>query len=67
VLYSAALNWWVASHFSEAVWVQFKLFGTLGLTLLFVVGQALWLHRHALPDPSANAPNATGSRQGKES
>jgi intracellular septation protein len=66
-LFLGALNWWVASHFSEAVWVQFKLFGTLGLTLLFVVGQALWLHRHALPDPSANAPNATGSRQGKES
>jgi len=41
-----ALNLWVAYSFSEAVWVQFKMFGTLALTLLFVIGQAVWLSRH---------------------
>ncbi|GAB6050327.1 septation protein A [Hydrogenophilus islandicus] len=46
----AGLNWWVAHHWSEAAWVQFKLFGTLGLTLLFVLAQAWWVQRHAIPE-----------------
>ncbi len=35
----------VAYSFSEAFWVNFKLFGLLGLTLAFLVLQALWLSR----------------------
>ena len=31
----------------EALWVDFKLFGLVALTLLFVVAQGLWLARHA--------------------
>lgn len=31
----------------EALWVDFKLFGLIALTLLFVVAQSLWLARHA--------------------
>lgn len=31
----------------EALWVNFKLFGLVALTLLFVLAQALWLARHA--------------------
>ena len=42
----AALNVYVFSYYDEATWVDFKLFGMLGLTLLFVVGQALFLARH---------------------
>lgn len=42
----AALNLVVAYSVSTETWVQFKVFGTLGLTLLFVVGQAFWLGRH---------------------
>jgi intracellular septation protein len=30
----------------EEVWVNFKLFGMMGLTLLFVIAQALYLARH---------------------
>ena len=33
----------------EALWVNFKLFGLLGITLLFILGQTLWLARHAEP------------------
>jgi len=40
------LNIVVAYRFSTDVWVNFKLFGSLGLTLAFVVGQALYLGRH---------------------
>jgi intracellular septation protein len=42
----AAVNWWVATRFSEAIWVQFKLFGFLGLFFLFAIAQGLWISRH---------------------
>jgi intracellular septation protein len=41
----AVLNLYVAYGFSTDVWVDFKLFGTLGLTLLFVVAQAFYVGR----------------------
>jgi intracellular septation protein len=40
----------VAYRFSEETWVNFKLFGLLGLTLAFVLAQALYLSRHMQPD-----------------
>jgi intracellular septation protein len=39
------LNLYVAYSFSESVWVKFKLFGSMGLMVLFVVAQALMLSR----------------------
>ncbi|GHB20790.1 septation protein A [Salinicola rhizosphaerae] len=42
----ATLNVYVFTQYDEATWVDFKLFGMLGLTLLFVIGQALFLARH---------------------
>jgi intracellular septation protein len=40
------LNLFVAYRFATDTWVNFKLFGTLGLTLAFVVAQALYVGRH---------------------
>ena len=40
------LNIAVAYSVSEAAWVNFKLFGLLGLTVLFVVAQGIYLTRH---------------------
>ncbi|MGD2137343.1 MAG: septation protein A [Gammaproteobacteria bacterium] len=40
------LNIYVAYNFSEDTWVNFKLFGMMGLTLLFVFGQAFYLSRY---------------------
>ncbi len=37
------INLYVAYNFSEAFWVKFKLFGMLGLTLVFVIIQSVWL------------------------
>jgi intracellular septation protein len=37
------LNLYVAQRFSENVWVNFKLFGVLGLTLVFALAQGAWL------------------------
>jgi intracellular septation protein len=38
-----AVNLYVAYHYDESTWVNFKLFGILGMTLVFVVIQGFWL------------------------
>jgi intracellular septation protein len=40
------LNIWVAYTFSTDTWVNFKLFGGIGLMLLFVLAQAVLLAKH---------------------
>jgi len=40
------LNLWVAFHYDLNTWVNFKLFGGLGLMVLFVIGQALFLGKY---------------------
>ena len=37
------VNLYVAYTFNEAFWVKFKLFGMLGITLVFVIIQSVWL------------------------
>ncbi len=56
-----ALNLWVAFNFSTATWVNFKLFGSIGLMLVFTLAQGLYLSRH-MPDdkPDARADAAPG-------
>jgi intracellular septation protein len=44
-LLMGALNLFVAYNFSESAWVNFKLFGGIGLMLLFVLVQGLFLAR----------------------
>ncbi|MFZ5593799.1 MAG: septation protein A [Pseudomonadota bacterium] len=41
-----ALNIYVAFNFDTDTWVNFKLFGMMGLTIAFVIGQAIYLSRH---------------------
>ena len=50
-----ATNLYIANHFSTAVWAAFKVFGTLGLMLLFVVVQGVVLSRH-LPASGKDEP-----------
>lgn len=40
------LNIYVAYNFSEEAWVNFKLFGGMGLMFAFVLGQGFYLSRH---------------------
>ena len=40
------LNLYVAYNFSTDTWVNFKLFGGIGLMLVFVIGQAILLAPH---------------------
>ena len=44
--FMGAANLYVAFNFSTDLWVSFKLFGGLGLMLVFVVLQALFLARY---------------------
>ncbi len=37
------LNIYVAYNFDEATWVKFKVFGLMGLTFAFLIGQTLWM------------------------
>lgn len=39
----AILNLYVAYHFSTSAWVNFKLFGIMGLTLLFLLAQGIYI------------------------
>ena len=45
-IFSGVLNLYVAFSFSEETWVNFKLFGMLGLTVVFVIVQAFYMARH---------------------
>jgi len=48
-----AINLYVVYNFSEEAWVNFKLFGMLGLTFVFAIAQAVWLSSKM---PAENAP-----------
>ncbi len=43
---SGIVNLLVAYNFSEDTWVNFKLFGMLGLTIAFIIGQSFFLYRY---------------------
>lgn len=49
-LVCGALNLYVAFHFSEAAWVNFKLFGLFGITLVFALLQGMWIARQLPPE-----------------
>ena len=48
-------NLWVAYSFSTDTWVNFKLFGGIGLMLLFTLAQGLYLARHLQGDDGPRA------------
>ena len=48
------LNLYVVYNFDTETWVNFKLFGLLGLTVVFMVGQGIYLMRHM---PSEDEPS----------
>lgn len=60
-----AINWWVFTHYSTDTWVDFKLFGAMGLMFLFIIAQGVYISKH-LPadadeassdtDPNASSP-----------
>lgn len=53
---AGAANLFVAYCFDTNTWVNFKLFGMLGLTIVFAVLQAFYLARHVI-EPAENRRN----------
>ncbi len=49
------LNLWVAYNFSTGTWVNFKLFGGIGLMLLFTLAQGLYLSKYLEPEAPAKS------------
>lgn len=55
---SGALNLYVAfsGRFTEAQWVNFKVFGLMALMIVFVIIQSIWLGRHIKEDSPQSLP-----------
>jgi len=51
---SGLANLYVAFNFDEATWVNFKLFGLLGLTIIFIIVQSIYLAKHAVEVPNSS-------------
>jgi len=51
---SGAANLYVAFNFDEATWVNFKLFGLLGITIVFIIAQSIYLAKHAIEVPNSS-------------
>jgi len=49
------VNIWVANNFDTDTWVSFKLFGGLGLMLVFVVAQGVYMSRFIQEQPEDGA------------
>jgi intracellular septation protein len=45
-------NWYVAFHYSTDTWVNFKVWGGIGLFLVFALAQGLVLSRHMGEEPT---------------
>ena len=54
-LFCVAANLFVAFTFQD-FWVDFKVFGSLGMTVIFLVAQGVYLSRHLHDDPSTSKP-----------
>jgi len=62
-LLMGVLNLFIVYHFETRVWVNFKLFGSLGLTFLFVLLQGIFLARYlpAVNEANTNTAQANNS------
>lgn len=50
------LNLWVAYTYSTDTWVNFKLFGGMGLMLVFVLAQAVFVSRYVKDNETGREP-----------
>ena len=44
------VNIYIAYNYSEETWVDFKLFGVIGMTIVFMIAQGIYLAKHAVID-----------------
>lgn len=59
-------NLYVIHNFNTDTWVNFKLFGTLICTLIFIFGQAIYMYKHRSHDlKNFNNININGAKDSK--
>lgn len=63
---AGAINLYVAfsGQFTESQWVNFKVFGLMGLLIAFVIVQSLWLGKH-MQQPQDPSPPSSSNDSGK--
>jgi intracellular septation protein len=55
-IFKGTLNLWVAFTFPTDVWVNFKLFGGIGLMVAFILAQTWWLSKYMPEETPKPAP-----------
>jgi len=57
---AGAANLYVAfsGHYTEGQWVSFKVFGQLGLMIIFIIAQSIWLGKHMRAPDAASGDDA---------
>ena len=50
------VNLYVLYNFSDEFWVNFKLFGMLGMTLVFVIAQGLFMAKYVIQEEETSEP-----------
>jgi intracellular septation protein len=62
-LFAGGVNLFVAfsGYFTESQWVNFKVFGLMGLLILFVIAQSVWLNKHMIEPATATADDENKS------
>lgn len=45
-IFLGTLNIYIAYNYSDDVWMNFKLYGSLGITFVFILLQSFWLAKH---------------------
>ena len=66
-IFAGCANIYVAYQFDEAFWVNFKVFGLFALTLIFMLGQALWISQHIEEPVTPNANARANSNNSNDS
>ena len=60
------LNIYVLYHFSTAAWVNFKLFGTIGLIVVFTIFTSIYMNKYII-EQDENKPPKSGPRAANDS
>ncbi|MCA1767064.1 MAG: septation protein IspZ [Idiomarina sp.] len=50
----AVLNLYIAEFWTQEAWVNFKVFGILGITLVFTIGTGVYMYRHSIEEENAS-------------
>lgn len=61
-VFAGLLNVYVVYNYDTDTWVNFKLFGLLGLTIAFVIAQSFYLMRHIKEAPETEVEEAESDK-----